>query len=87
MNQKKECKLQDYDDFDQSIKVLEQGISATKYNYSNRKSREILIKISKDHSGLQYRTKNPIMFEIWKDIKFTDLNGLLYGGVSMTFKA
>ena len=87
MIQRREFKLQDYDDFDQSIKVLERGISATKYNYSNRQSREILIKISNDQSGLQYRSKNPVMFEFWKDIKFTDLNGLLYGGVSMTFKA
>ena len=78
--------LQDYDCFDKSLHVLEIGIVATKFNYSNKGRREIVIRINKDHTSLQYRSKDAKIFEAWKDIKFRDLKGILYGGVSMTFK-
>ena len=45
-----------------------------------------MIRVSSDLSGLQYCSKKSGMLKIWKDIKFTDLKGILYGGVSMTFK-
>ena len=78
--------LQDYDDFEQSLKVLEQGILAVKFNYCNKKNREIIIRISEDHTGLQYKSKDAGIFEVWKDIKFKDMKGILYGGISITFK-
>ena len=68
--QRQEHHLQDYDDFEQSLKVLEQGILAVKFNYCNKKNREIIIRISDDHTGLQYKSKAPGIFEVWKDIKF-----------------
>ena len=84
--QRQEHHLQDYDYFDKSLLVLEQGIQATKFNYSNNGRREIVIKVSKDHTKLQYKSKDSGIFEPWKDIKFKNLKGILYGGISMTFK-
>ena len=62
MMQRQEQMLQDYDDYTQSLRVLEHGISATKYNYCNESSREITIRIAEDHSGLLYRSKEQGMF-------------------------
>ena len=52
-------------------------------------SREIIIRISEDHSGIQYKSNSKGAFaslEVWRTIKFSDMKGILYGGVSMTFK-
>ena len=48
-----------------------------------------MIKVSEDLSGLQYSSKKSgiLAYESWKDIKFSDLRGMLYGGVSMTFQS
>ena len=45
-----------------------------------------MIKVSKNLNGLLYCSKQSSMLESWKEIKFSEIKGMLYGGVSMTFQ-
>lgn len=44
--------MKDYDDYEKSVKVLQNGIEATKYNYCNQTKHKILIRLSNDRKKL-----------------------------------
>lgn len=68
--------LKDYDDYEESVKVLQNGIQATKYNYCNESSHKLIIRLSKDRKKLQYKSDEGGFFEklsAWKSITLTEI--------------
>ena len=83
-----QSKLAKYDDYDECIKVLQGGITATKYNYAGDGSKKITLKLSKDMKKLQYKPSEGFRSKItpWKNISFAELQGIAYGGTTATFR-
>ena len=80
--------LKDYDVYDRSVKVLEQGITAVKYNYCNDGVQNIQLRLSSDHKKIQYKPSDGLLSSLkpWKSVPLTDLQGIVYGGSTTAFK-
>ena len=82
----------EYNNYFSCVKVLKLGIMATKFNYSNKKHRRIIIKISKCLTKLSYQTLDEDA-SFWQklkgptEIKLDDIIGVIYGGSSLTFRS
>ena len=73
-----------------SRKALLKGIRATKFNFSDNKMKEILIKLSADGKTLTYEKvhKNKNLWEKIRgtgNLQLSHLHGIAYGGTTATF--
>ena len=69
--------------------MLEVGIDATKYNYSNRESRDVRIRLTDNRTCLTYTTvdgKNCLLGCKSRKVRISDFQTLVYGGTTSTFK-
>ena len=70
--------------------MLEAGIEATKYNYSNRESRDVRITLTNNRTCLTYKTiggKNCSLLGCKsRKVRLSDFQTLIYGGTTSTFK-
>ena len=72
--------------------MLEKGFIARKLNYSNKKTKDVLVKLSKNHKYLQYETISddvPTFIHLLtpsKNFYLSNCKGFIYGGHSLSFK-
>ena len=78
--------------FQRCKSLLEAGIPAIKYNYSNDKSRAIILRLTHDGSQLSYESSlapSGLLDRLkrrTKSVKLDNFISLVYGGQSATFK-
>lgn len=79
-------------DYAQSLQVLRVGIPAVKFNYSNDKSKQVLLQCSADGKTLMYsdpNAKRSVFKKAFgigmKKRALSDYQGLVFGGATSTF--
>ena len=73
-----------------SVRTLQLGIAARKYNYGDGAHKNVIVELSRDLTTLLYRNyEKPTSWSPTKGpskVKLDDVQGILYGGTSATFK-
>ena len=81
----------DWLDIEKCVQLLTQGIKAVKYNYSNNKTKEVIIKCSTDLNSMTYESTEKstgIMARLGygtRSIPFKTFHDIIYGGTTSTF--
>ena len=79
----------DYESYGRAVAVLKKGVRATKLNFSNEGSREVVVFLSSDERYLRYEP----LEKTWRDylnplkrvVPIAYMKGLLYGGLTTRF--
>eukprot|EP00347_Sterkiella_histriomuscorum_P008267 403345734 len=76
-----------YDNMNYCIDLLERGIQATKFHYSNKMSKICVVKINHDFDKLiwQYNTSKGLVSKK-TEVNLNTINGFVYGAFTCTFQ-
>ena len=70
-----------YRDYEKSCQVLEAGISGTKLNFSDQRTKQVTIRLINKRSSIEYRESKKKA----TTLPLSLFNGVMYGGQSSTF--
>ena len=80
-----------YTNYERCCRVLENGIPAIKFNFTNEKIKHVTIRLVKNRTALEYVTEEPAtsfcakVFCQKSKVPMSTFSGLIYGGSTMSF--
>ena len=92
INENYKAPVPEYENYDDCVEFLKQGIEVIKHNYSNFGTRKILLWLSKDEKTLYYKPIDPVKKVVAflrgdRGMKFSNVRGFFYGPSTSTFLA